>query len=307
MSIVHSRGFRRAAITVFALAALPVFASAQEADLLKKQLALQLPALWSVDDFTVQVSENTGTKVEPNIKSRFKADILLQRDLFTKVRAIGSTAVIRKIASAGKYHVALYGIATSVRSADTWKTNFNFENANALQIQGAGRGQFGPDAVLAGSPEEKARDAAYEAEITQQRKAQAAIESEQRKQAKVKQETTRSAQEDANKRFLADLKKAPFGGYATDGNETWPFTIKNIKLEGNGQFSGEVDWETANARHRIVGTVRDGKLFFKEVAYIKRGKAALHCQYLLTFDGQDHASGRYSGCGRPGKVSITFK
>ena len=74
-------------------------------------------------------------------------------------------------------------------------------------------------------------------------------------------------------------------GEARQGARIWPFTIFfNNYDKGTGECAGVIDWTTLNSTHKIIGSYSNGKLEFKEVSYITRGRAHLNCVYKLEYN-----------------------
>jgi hypothetical protein len=91
----------------------------------------------------------------------------------------------------------------------------------------------------------------------------------------------------------------PLGGVARrDGGAEWPYALRvTASNEQLGTWAGEIEWPTLSAVHRVEGTALGPWLTFKEVAYVKRGNAALGCTYALQLeDNGTRASGRWGEC-----------
>lgn len=128
------------------------------------QVAFQrsvLPTHWALQSFRVLVSENTGTKVEPLIKSRFQASITLKAETFEKVGESRSVVFIRPVLKSGEKR-EVHGIATATFVRGQWKIEFALENEHPDSL-GIPRANFTARTILMGSQEETA----YRAELQQ--------------------------------------------------------------------------------------------------------------------------------------------
>ncbi len=76
--------------------------------------------------------------------------------------------------------------------------------------------------------------------------------------------------------------------------KSWKVTLKITSFnESSGFVEGEMEWPSLNSVHKIEGKLTDSKFTFKEVAYIKKGKANLNCQYISTLK-DDKISGTWT-------------
>lgn len=78
----------------------------------------------------------------------------------------------------------------------------------------------------------------------------------------------------------------------------WPIEIKITSFNSqSGDFVGQIEWTTGSAIHRIDGNLSDFHLSFKETAFIKKGKAALGCEYKINeFEDKNKIKGIWGGC-----------
>lgn len=139
---------------------------------------MDLPHPWTVSSFAVEASENVGTKVEPLVKNRFKAKLLLNEETFYKGHQEGDIILLRAAVAKGERR-ELYGVATSVQKAGSWQTAFEFEN-NPFTDTGNARSSYPGRSIVIGSPEEAALRA-QEAEADRQRELAEKAAAEQRR------------------------------------------------------------------------------------------------------------------------------
>lgn len=93
------------------------------------------------------------------------------------------------------------------------------------------------------------------------------------------------------------LRAGGFSGSATDGTETWPFRVADVRLGDGSSFEAVVEWTTLDSAHRITGDYSDERLFFKETEFIRKGKNhVLGCEYTLTSWQSDGISGTFGNC-----------
>ena len=115
-------------------------------------MAVELPHAWSVESLAVDVSQNIGTKVVPIVKARFHAVLRLTEDTFVVGHKEGDVVFLKHVFSKGK-ECDLFGVATSTLKAQTWQTQFRFENdpfRDARQALANYRGRT----IIVGSREE---------------------------------------------------------------------------------------------------------------------------------------------------------
>jgi hypothetical protein len=83
--------------------------------------------------------------------------------------------------------------------------------------------------------------------------------------------------------------KGPHRGEITQGNKTYPFVITiDYLFDDSGALTGKIEWPTLGSVHDIEGTLKGTDLFFKEVGYIKKGKAKLNCVYQMKYSPNLH-------------------
>ena len=141
-------------------------------------LAFKLPGVWRVDSVDIEKSENVGTRSAPVYKQRFEARISLKESLYRPVEdptrstehryesalLLGNKRIVKTVAKAGDSH-KLLGVATSVYLNGQYNTFFEFENLPA--DKGRALKDFGGEALVQGSPEERR----FTAELERQRRA----------------------------------------------------------------------------------------------------------------------------------------
>jgi len=90
---------------------------------ISKSLFLKIPAYLNVSDIDIEVSENTGTKVEPMYMSRFKGVLETTEPLYkVESRILDKLVLVKKIDSGTK--IQIHGIAVSTLDGDKWKVGF---------------------------------------------------------------------------------------------------------------------------------------------------------------------------------------
>lgn len=98
-----------------------------------------------------------------------------------------------------------------------------------------------------------------------------------------------------------------FTGVASGGGQDWPYIVKNVRAKGNNKFEATITWTTLGAVHKIKGLINDKRLFFKEVAFVKRGDAVLGCEYTVLLKPAPVLRGRYRKCSNAGEGTVTVK
>ncbi|MGB3391414.1 MAG: hypothetical protein WBA88_25945 [Pseudaminobacter sp.] len=92
------------------------------------------------------------------------------------------------------------------------------------------------------------------------------------------------------------LRTGQFSGTVTDGQRVWPFRASNITFTGGNEFEADIDWQTLDAVHHIKGRYSETSLFFKEIAFVKKGNNVLGCEYTLETTQPSGLSGTYRNC-----------
>ncbi len=93
-----------------------------------------------------------------------------------------------------------------------------------------------------------------------------------------------------------DFTGSVFSGKAisSKSGKSWPVIVKiNSYNHSSGKVEGEIEWPSLKSVHKIVGKLTDSLFTFKEVDYIKKGKANLNCQYSTIISG-NKVSGTWS-------------
>ena len=128
---------------------------------IKNQFAALVPAHFEVSSFDVKASENAGTEVEPEWKSRFTSELELKVPTYNVDRVLtgvegvpgGLVPFLRQVAKEGEKRT-VYGTATSRLAAEKWETKWQIEENSTLDV-GKALEEFGPHAIISGSAEEK--------------------------------------------------------------------------------------------------------------------------------------------------------
>jgi hypothetical protein len=155
-SYTRSRRFRALAIyaVLVVLTACSTAIGPSRAEL-ENKFKVSLPPAWTMTSFKVTAEENAGTQTQPDVRSRIAVMVVLARDLYEPREHILGKPVLVRTKAAGDVKFELHGIARSHQSAGSWKVDFNFENADNLNIEAPGKPLSDySDYVLAGSPEE---------------------------------------------------------------------------------------------------------------------------------------------------------
>jgi hypothetical protein len=97
--------------------------------------------------------------------------------------------------------------------------------------------------------------------------------------------------------IAAKLRAGGFSGSASDGKETWPFKVGEVRLLEGTAFEAVLEWTSLDSVHGIAGDYADGRLFFKETKFVRKGNNhVLGCEYALTSFTPDGVSGTFGNC-----------
>ncbi len=112
-------------------------------------------------------------------------------------------------------------------------------------------------------------------------------------------------------RAIGVLSRRPFTGEAKSSRsgKAWPFTLA---LDGERatelfDYEGTLEWPTLGSLHRVRGTYKYGRLEFKEVDAVRKGKARLGVSYTLWRDGNGLTGTYRDPKGDRGSVSIPLE
>jgi len=116
---------------------------------LKAHYQETLPPNWTLESFSVEAKEEVGTKVAPEVHSRFKAEVAPTTDLVQKVGTLADTDVLKVTVKKGEDN-KVFGIARSRYIGEEWKTRFELSEAPNF---GAGKpaSEFAAKQVVVGS------------------------------------------------------------------------------------------------------------------------------------------------------------
>lgn len=157
--------YRQSVLIVFAFIVATTLGCSQlgpSDDEMKKSLQGNIPTYWNIDSISLENKENLGSASDPTVQGRFKAKLSLKEDTFKPVvgadsfrLTFGSNVTFVTLAEKKGKLVDLYGVETSKKYTNTWKTEFKPDN-DPITSLGKPRSYFNEKTVLANSPEEKA-------------------------------------------------------------------------------------------------------------------------------------------------------
>jgi hypothetical protein len=108
---------------------------------------------------------------------------------------------------------------------------------------------------------------------------------------------------------IAEKMKIGLVGTASSSG-SWPFTIFDVDLHKNGEFSAKIKWTTLDAIHSIDGRIEGDNIYFKEMSILKHGNAIIGCEYNITIDSNIPMKGTWGNCpgsNDGGVVSMSFQ
>lgn len=163
---------RSAVVWFFLSASLanPVFAQEPPTERdLAGSLSAFIPSHFDVNGVEVKASEGNGDTINPMVRTRVVVSLVANEDLYRFSGTISdqtdpqfnSTKVVEQILSNGQ-EIKLYGVGVSRILQEQWASRFEFQNQDVLDNSGKPLSFYGPGAVIAGSPEEKAARARLE-------------------------------------------------------------------------------------------------------------------------------------------------
>lgn len=115
----------------------------------------EISGLWRLEQVTIEATANTGTIVEPVIRTRWNVKLALNQDTFIKDGDDGPIIFVRAVAKAG-LEKFLYGTSTAKLFAGSWQTTLEIQNREVLGNVGVPAAQMAGRIIVRGSDEEKA-------------------------------------------------------------------------------------------------------------------------------------------------------
>lgn len=146
---------------------------------LAAELRLQLGSYWSIGEVELIEPVLKNSFAEPTFEAAFNVPLTLREAVYTPRRVEDDVLLLDPDLPAGRQH-DLRGIITAQWSGGIWSVSFRFENLQGIG-DGAPRGQFPPQALIAGSAEEAAFHEALELRLAEMQ--QRELAEIQRKQA----------------------------------------------------------------------------------------------------------------------------
>src|SRR5690606_21892902 len=201
---------------------------------IKAAFERDMPGIVEPKSFTLENPRNAGSDERPVWVARTIAEMALRETTYDIETVEGGVRILKPVRQAGE-PFSFYGTVRSERSGDGWRHSFR-SDGSSNPVMGRPRSDYGPDALIADSPEAKA----LLAKIAQE-KEQARI-AEETRIAEEAAERKRKEEAEAAKRQRIEAAFAKYeAAYA-------PETIQKLNLaEGrkvnllvtaNGQGSG---------------------------------------------------------------------
>lgn len=215
---------------LLALAVLPLLAACggggkpSEADIRGQFELTELPGMVELKSFTLDEPRNAGSEEYPVWVARYTAQAAVREDTFEIETVEDNTRLLKPVRSAGE-SFALYGVVRSERAGEGWRHSFQ-RDGSSNPVLGRSRGDYGPDALIIGSPEAQTLLAEIERKREQERierETQLAAEAAERRRAEKSEAAKRSRIEEAVARHGA--------GFAPNRlQDQWPGDGKTITL-----------------------------------------------------------------------------
>lgn len=176
---------------------------------IRAEFTQNLPGLLELKDFKLEDGHNVGSDDKPVWVARYTATVAPRQPTFDIDTVEGDVRILKPVRAAGEA-MSLYGSVRSTRSGDTWSHRFQSDGSSNPVI-GRPRSDYGPDALVAGSPEAKA----LLAKIAQQ-KEQARIAEETRLATEAAERKTKEEAEAAKRKRVEAAVAKYHAGFAPD-------------------------------------------------------------------------------------------
>lgn len=113
-----------------------------------------LPGILQLKDFSLEQHRNTGTPEQPVWVGRVVANVATREATFDIDTVEEGMRILKPVHAAGA-GFALYGTVRSERMGESWRHGFQ-RDGSSNPVLGRPRTDYGPDALIAGSPEANA-------------------------------------------------------------------------------------------------------------------------------------------------------
>lgn len=262
-------------LAIFTLSGHSVHAEEPSPKQLQDAFNFEIPGEWRVEDFTVEVSQNVGSAVEPLIKSRFRSTVKLTADTFIPVTNIQGAVILSPQLKRDETRV-VYGISSAVLNQGAWKISFEVQGqpfANA----GKPRGAYPGRTLIGGSDEHRAYAEELEAErrkkIEQQNASRRATEEKRLAKEKAYQERSEAHFGSVETIFTSGTTLA--GAWSEPGysrRQVTPFQVSFTNYSPtDGAFKGQAAWQSG-AILTIEGFVKERTIRFSETGWVNNPK-----------------------------------
>ena len=113
-----------------------------------------MPAIVELKSFTLENPRNAGSDERPVWVARTIAEMALRETTYDIETVEGGVRILKPVRQAGE-PFSFYGTVRSERSGDGWRHSFR-SDGSSNPVMGRPRSDYGPDALIADSPEAKA-------------------------------------------------------------------------------------------------------------------------------------------------------
>lgn len=168
----------------------------------------ELPGLVQLQDFELANRRNVGSDESPAWMERITARVAVREATYDIDTVLDGKRILKPVRSAGD-SFPVYATVRASRSGDRWEYRF-IEDASSKPVVGHPRSDFGPDALIAGSPEAKA----LQARIAQE-KEKARIEEEARLAAEAAERKQKEEAEAAKRKRIEAAVAKYHAAFAT--------------------------------------------------------------------------------------------
>lgn len=241
---------------------------------IREQFALaELPGLVELKSFELDKPRNVGSEESPSWLARFTAEVAVREDTFEIETVEGDTRLLKPIRKAGEAF-KLYGTVQSDPAGDGWRHRF-LRDGSSNPVLGRPRGDYGPDALVVGSPEAQALLADIERRRDQERiaaEATRAAEAAERQRAEEAEAAKRKRIEEAVARHNAGFAPVSARSIFTRAGDTLNVLV-TAKMEsstrrgevyGTGRYANESDFPRSVVH---AGLLRPGETGIVEITF----------------------------------------
>lgn len=228
----------------------------------------KLPGLLELEAFNLEQQRNIGSEEQPIWVARAIAKVAVREPTYEIETVEDGTRILKQVRAAGET-LTRYGTVRSERSGESWTHSFQSDGSGNPEL-GRPRSDYGPDALIAGTPEATALLARIEEKKQKARiaeEARIAAEAAEQKRKDQAAEVRRKRVEAAVAKYHAAFATADLGKMVDPG--TRRTFLVTADASGSDRVWGTDIYTCGSSFAKAVvhaGVLKDGEIGIVEVA-----------------------------------------